>query len=738
VLLIDEVDVFFGKDFYGQCMHMCANLPFHPEIKELYEYVWNQRGEPRMSSHELMEKSFTKKIIKDFPNLEPLLSMYLDEIISAAGEFPINCHPRHEYVVGRNDDGKFDIGYIDSGEGAVCYRTFHGAKTVFACFNERAKGAIEEEILDGKCVISVNCGWILYSELPRFFDVMLAMTGTLEGLSDEENGILEDYMFERRSYIPSTFEKQNLRIEPLYLGRGKRGQEFFDSIKTDMKEKVANGRACLVVFENSTVLEEFSQQLKDQPIRHQKFTFPESLHEKLTDQERDAVILRAVRQHQVTLITSSYGRGTDFVCRDSALPQNGGMHVILTFYPEMKTDEIQVQGRTCRQDDPGSFRYILLAEDLVHKGLVPSKNVNDEVVPDLEDLDDSGKTEHEYFSEKRKVLDSQRYQRMIQQLEGNKPNHEVTLELVKCIEQNQRERVLDILKVMNRCKAICSHESHEEDGQVSFCLGSLGHGAYTRENLPAYLASQEARISKDGHYFECRHGGGSDPTHVIFVVDCSGSMYDCDMTPSNSTFQYNRLGCVFEACHGFVSTRLDHISSQDRMSMVAFGSNAWIMFENLPMDIEQIHTANSQISCGEGTDFSPAISKAFEILRRTDNQESNDENSVQRQPMIIFLSDGEASDCSPKLQKELQSRHASGKTGGVRFHSISFGPEADQQSLQRMSDTAKNFIHNDDFAKASSFLNSINGIELKETFVNLAASIEPEVCGRVAASIKPC
>ena len=41
------------------------------------------------------------------------------------------------------------------------------------------------------------------------------------------------------------------------------------------------------------------------------------------------------------------------------------MHVILTFLSKDKSEEKQIFGRTCRQDDPGSARKILFANDLV-------------------------------------------------------------------------------------------------------------------------------------------------------------------------------------------------------------------------------------------------------------------------------------------------------------------------------------------------------------------------------------
>jgi hypothetical protein len=42
ILLIDEVDVFFSKDFYGNTYSPSASLR-DPTINELIKYIWSQR-----------------------------------------------------------------------------------------------------------------------------------------------------------------------------------------------------------------------------------------------------------------------------------------------------------------------------------------------------------------------------------------------------------------------------------------------------------------------------------------------------------------------------------------------------------------------------------------------------------------------------------------------------------------------------------------------------------------------
>ena len=54
--------------------------------------------------------------------------------------------------------------------------------------------------------------------------------------------------------------------------------------------------------------------------------------------EKDGFVIKATYQNTVTLTTRSFGRGTDFICRDEVVEKNGGVHVILTFVPELHSE----------------------------------------------------------------------------------------------------------------------------------------------------------------------------------------------------------------------------------------------------------------------------------------------------------------------------------------------------------------------------------------------------------------
>ena len=59
-----------------------------------------------------------------------------------------------------------------------------------------------------------------------------------------------------------------------------------------------------------------------------------------------------------------YGRGIDFICLNKKLLDNGGVHVIQTFLSEDISEEVQIQGRTARQGQAGSYSMCFMNEDL--------------------------------------------------------------------------------------------------------------------------------------------------------------------------------------------------------------------------------------------------------------------------------------------------------------------------------------------------------------------------------------
>lgn len=111
------------------------------------------------------------------------------------------------------------------------------------------------------------------------------------------------------------------------------------------------------MFEDQSRLEKFKQNIKLRQPNLKQYQTLKVLSDQLPTNERDYVVIqvdlvaympakrrlvlnlrcshKAIRRFATTFMTRSYGRGTDFVCRDDGLVKNGGVHLIVTFYPQV-------------------------------------------------------------------------------------------------------------------------------------------------------------------------------------------------------------------------------------------------------------------------------------------------------------------------------------------------------------------------------------------------------------------
>lgn len=132
------------------------------------------------------------------------------------------------------------------------------------------------------------------------------------------------------------------------------------------------------------------------------------------------MVVTATYPDRITLATRAFGRGTDFSCRDREVEENGGVHVILTFWPELKTEFTQIMGRTARQGNEGSFQMILYMEDL--------KSFNIEVEQILK-LQDAKADILDFLSEKRDELANTLQKDDTESLINLTKNHEYSLKI---------------------------------------------------------------------------------------------------------------------------------------------------------------------------------------------------------------------------------------------------------------------------------------------------------------------
>ncbi|CAL6025608.1 Helicase-related_protein [Hexamita inflata] len=368
VLMIDEVDVFFNESFYGSSYTPMARVQ-NSEIKALLDYVWQNRNEKNlMNNNSIMKTQEYLNCEKSLKGWEELLKEALNNMILDIQQFD-----QHEYAV---QDGL--IGYKD--QDTISTRIFYGYKTLFAYYQEvenpKKKGEndakVQQKALDERKCLYFSCGSFSYAEIPKNYQHIIGVTGTLDTVSKPEMKLLTDeYNIKKFSYLPSVYGTNQLKFakDSSDFVKIVEQKEYFLNIVSEINKRRQNkiGIPVLVFFETSAKLNLFykSSQFKNIENYQQVKLFTE----KVDSKEKEGVVRQAVTQNTVTLITREFGRGTDFICYDKTIDDYGGVHVIQTFFSDELSEEKQIKGRTARQGKRGSYSLVLLDIDLQKYGL---------------------------------------------------------------------------------------------------------------------------------------------------------------------------------------------------------------------------------------------------------------------------------------------------------------------------------------------------------------------------------
>ena len=550
VLLLDEVDVFFGEGFYGMPYRPCVNLEDESGFNLLH-YLWLSRhvfSRTQQSVARLMARREVINLQVAYPNLSvAMLEREIFKMLDAALRFPQGSAPK---LRGGEQDFSIQarkrICYIDPSSGVPCPSISYGYVTAFTYFHCEEQGSVSMEAVKANVRLQPICGTLSYSQIPTFYQYCLGMTGTLECLTNEQNDLLADCGFHHRTFLPSTFNKQALNaLQKVHdtstvVVHGSY-EEFFTTILDDITRELTKGRAILIVFADALKLKKFSAAIHKTSPNIPQYTPPLELSDQLSNDERASVVMQAIRRYKITLMTRSYGRGTDFVCRDQGLVKNGGVHIVVTFLPEDDSEWKQLMGRTCRQDDPGSGRKILFAEDLKY-------------------LD---ATENKFMASGLRDWDTFLFQRRNEHLR-------------KAYEHMQKSHKESMDKHRLTLRACAATDSRDWSQAAKLFFDSS-------EELATRKTSQV-----QGY-------------HVVFVLDESYSM-------SGEPWQD-----LVAAVNSFLHVRLDS-GAQDVISIVPFSDCARIACQMQPLADVCAQLSSLLRFQGGGTSFSPAIAQAHKVF----------------------------------------------------------------------------------------------------------------------------
>ncbi|KAI0089045.1 hypothetical protein BDY19DRAFT_122025 [Irpex rosettiformis] len=279
-----------------------------------------------------------------------------------------------------------------------------------------------------------------------------------------------------------------------------------------------------------------------------------------------------------------------------------------------------------------------------------------------------------------------------------------------------------------RCDRICAGTEHQGDAfnpaiaPPSYCHLPLFHAPLSNSQPPP---GGTGYVSADGHHFGC-----TDPAqmqrkyHIIFVVDRSSSMANRDNRPlrdNPTTLRIvashdDRLGAVYSSLFSFWTARRS-ANWADAYTLILFNSRPSTVFRgDLTSTPDELLGIVLQEQAYGWTSFDRALNAA-EI-------EMEDQWVNDRQPVVIFLSDGECDFNEAGIRSLCRKSLTLGTA--LSFHSVSFG--SDNTTLRSLADIA-NTIQNsvsEDAAHAtipSSYTEAITTIQLAETFLGISNSL---------------
>ncbi|CAF1185261.1 unnamed protein product [Adineta steineri] len=503
ILLIDEVDVFFSQDFYGNLYTPSASLR-DPTITSLINYVWTEKNS-NLNINKIKDTNEYKACCNRFPTWESLILEAVKKLI-----YDVSTFGSHDYVVKEDK-----IGYKEQDN--IIYNIVYGYKTLFAYYCEHERGKITKKSFEEKICLNIKCGNFSYAEIPLQFKFIMGVTGTLETLSDAEKEIIKnDYKIEKYTFTPSVFGANNLTFRIKDDIKIENNDDYFNVIRREIDDKLigtsSGKRAILVFFESAKKLKEFYESKALETIKYSV----EFLIEEADSDEKEKAIRRATTSGQITLFTRTFGRGTDFICYDQSVAANGGTHVIQTFLSEESSEEKQIKGRTARQGDHGSYSMVLLDTDL-EKFLIRRDEIEDfekgkGIFVDFLDTVISVKvydTVYELLHDKRTAFFKTQYEANIRFVQQAKEKHDATQKFLLSLNSGDINYVRAFLVKENKGTDIFSYPSRTICLMDATC--SMTHLLRNCKNTVGMMFDRMAEILRDNNICE-------DSFQLQFVV----------------------------------------------------------------------------------------------------------------------------------------------------------------------------------------------------------------------------
>ena len=180
--------------------------------------------------------------------------------------------------------------------------------------------------------------------------------------------------------------------------------------------------------------------------------------------------------------------------------------------------------------------------------------------------------------------------------------------------------------------------------------------------------------------------------HVIFCLDCSGSMsYNVKSINGNQS----RWNALVGAVNSFLNMRRD-ANARDIITITEYDHKFYLQCEAKPLTRD---FQKDMIFHSGGTNFAKGLLGAKQVIDR------NDHNVYT--PVLLFLSDGECNNGEVEME-QICNAH---KANGLLVKTLGFC-DGGEEKLTKLAEIGE-----------GQFLNSIDGIQLDNTFKKIALEL---------------
>eukprot|EP00927_Polykrikos_kofoidii_P037260 TRINITY_DN31397_c0_g3_i1.p1 TRINITY_DN31397_c0_g3~~TRINITY_DN31397_c0_g3_i1.p1 ORF type:complete len:2064 (+),score=309.17 TRINITY_DN31397_c0_g3_i1:916-6192(+) len=343
-LLIDEVDVLFGRRFYGQTWDGGFKLD-SPEAVALTRFVFEQKRLGCPITDIVQTQPFNDLLMQSPTEMHQALTGVAMILVRSIEDWATPEPILNEKTC--------QIGYKDKDE--INYDLSYYNKTVFAYLSFEMEGKITSEEAAKHLGLDLLCGRFSFAEFPKQYCCILGVTGTLRELLSFQDirWILErEYGFKHFTYTPSIFGERRLNFrEAEHVSVLDNEADWISRIESLIDDETKVKNSVLVFFKNETEMKKFPG-----------WSDLECLTERADPERRAGYVAAATAEGRVTLLTRAFGRGIDF-----QMPEGHQVVVLQTFLPSLISEETQIKGRTARQGKPGQYRLVLCGPHLEAK-----------------------------------------------------------------------------------------------------------------------------------------------------------------------------------------------------------------------------------------------------------------------------------------------------------------------------------------------------------------------------------